>query len=277
MKNKVKKIVFDLKKKGYAIKKNIISKQKVKKYIKSLEKMNNYSKKNKFFLDELSHNGQVIIRDLVLRDPKVFLNIIDVPIVMEVLKDVFKDKFILDNIMASNSINTKKQYSKIHIDAHLPTKEFKNTTDMVVFFCLNDFTKENGCTKIWPKSHLSGIRIHHDKNYKKNSNKKFDYAEAPAGSCVFLLGQTWHQIGKNTNFKDRWGIIIHFKKWWIKPSTDYTNCGIKIFKTLTNIQKELFGFNSISPTFNFQKQTRILKTLRNINSVSKNYKKAKSF
>ena len=34
--------------------------------------------------------------------------------------------------------------------------------------CLDDFTKNNGATKIWPNSHLSGIRIHHDKaKFKK--------------------------------------------------------------------------------------------------------------
>ena len=90
-------------------------------------------------------------------------------------------------------------------------------------------------------------------------------------------GQTWHQIGRNINSKDRWGIIIHYKKWWIKPSTNYTKCGNNIFKKLNNKQKELFGFNSISPRFNFKKQTRVLKTLRKVEQLSKNYKKVINF
>ena len=277
MKKKINRIIYDLKKNGFAVEKNIISKKKTHKYINSLKELNDKTKGNKHFLDELSLNGQIIIRDLVLRNPNKFLEIIDVPLIMKVLETVFKDKFILDNIMASNSIYMKKQNSKIHMDAHLATKDFNNTSDIVVFFCINDFTKENGCTKVWPKSHLSGVRIQQDKNYDKYSKKKFKYLEAPAGSCIFLLGQTWHQIGRNINAKDRWGIIIHYKKWWIKPSTNYINCGKKIFNILNNKQKELFGFNSISPSFNFQKQTRVLKTLRKIEKLSKDYKKVINF
>ena len=277
MLQKTNKIVSELKKNGFAIQKNVISKSKAGKYIKSLEEINKSIRKNKYFLDELSINGQLIIRDLVLRSPNKFLDIIDVPLIMNVLKNIFQDKFILDNIMASNSVKVDKQNSKIHMDAHLPTKQFDNTSDVVIFFCLNDFTKENGCTKVWPKSHLSGIRIQQDKNYYKYSKKKFKYIEAPAGSCVFLLGQTWHQIGRNINSKDRWGIIIHYKKWWIKPSTNYTKCGNNIFKKLNNKQKELFGFNSISPRFNFKKQTRVLKTLRKVEQLSKSYKKVINF
>ena len=259
---------------GYSIVNNVISKKKSDQLIKSLESIYSKTKKNKFFSNELSQNGQIIIRDLVLRDPKNFLNIIDYKFVMKVLEGIFNEKFILDNIMASNSVNVASQSSLVHMDAHLPTKEFNNTSDVVVFFCLNDFTKENGATKIWPKSHLSGIRVQNEKNYKKMIRRNFKFAEAPKGSCIFVLGQTWHQIGRNINLNDRWGIIIHYKRWWIKPSTNYTKCGKKIFNKLNTKQKELFGFSSISPSFNFIKQTRVLKTLRDIKKVSKEYKKA---
>tara|TARA_B110000037_G_C17077730_1_gene488597 strand:- start:163 stop:1005 length:843 start_codon:yes stop_codon:yes gene_type:complete len=269
----ISKAVNEISSEGYCVVKNVITKKKSDQLIKSLEKTFIKTQKNNFFSSELSEYGQVVIRDLVLRDPKAFLNIIDNKFVMKVLENIFKDKFILDNIMASNSVNVPTQRSLVHMDAHLPTKEFINTSDLVVFFCLNDFTKENGATKIWPKSHLSGIRVQNDKNYKNIIKKKFKFVEAPKGSCIFVPGQTWHQIGKNINSKDRWGIIIHYKRWWIKPSTDYTKCGSKIFKKLNIKQKELFGFNCISPSFNFKKQTRVLKTLRDVKKLSKNYKK----
>ena len=94
------------------------------------------------------------------------------------------------------------------------------------------------------------------------------------GSLVFFLGQTWHKIGENFNKKDRWGILLHYKRWWIKPSTNFTKCGNKIFKILNTKQKKILGFNSISPQFDFKKNTRKLKTLRKISNVSKFYKKA---
>ncbi len=269
----ISKTVNEISSKGYCVVKNVITKKKSDQLIKSLEKTFIKTQKNNFFSSELSEYGQVVIRDLVLRDPKAFLNIIDNKFVMKVLENIFKDKFILDNIMASNSVNVPTQRSLVHMDAHLPTKEFINTSDLVVFFCLNDFTKENGATKIWPKSHLSGIRIQNDKNYSKLIKKRHKYVEAKKGSVIFFLGQTWHQIGKNTNSKRRWGILCHYKRWWIKPSTDWTKCGPYIYKLLNFKQKELFGFSSISPHFNLKKQFKTLKTLRKASSLSKEYSK----
>ena len=75
--------------------------------------------------------------------------------------------------MASNSINVKKKFKRIvHIDAHLATKDIDSTSDIVAIICLDDFTEKNRATKIWPKSHLSGIKIHKNKNKNKLINKK---------------------------------------------------------------------------------------------------------
>ena len=171
-------------------------------------------------------------------------------------------------------MNVKRSYfGLVHCDGHLPIKENKYSTDVIVLFCLNDFTKENGATKIWPKSHLSGIRIQNDKKYSSKIKDNYKYLEAKKGSVVFFLGQTWHQIGRNINSKKRWAVIAHYKRWWIKPSTDFTKCGSSIFKMLNNKQKELFGFNSMPPKFNFKKQVRVLKTLRKVTKINNKYPK----
>ena len=244
----------------------------LKKKIRSLEKLNQSLSKNKRFVDENSRNGQLIIRDLPLRDPKNFLKLIDKKLVMNVLKKIFNEEFILDNCQASGSINVKKNYKTlVHIDSHLPCNSPENTSDIVICYCLNNFTKENGATKIWPKSHLSSTRIQNDKNYNKKIKKKFVYGEAKKGSIIFFLGQTWHQIGKNTDSNIRWGILCHYKRWWIKPSTDWTKCGPKIFNLLNTQQKKLFGFTSISPKFNLKTKTRTLKTLRKSFQLNDNY------
>ena len=53
--------------------------------------------------------GQQIIRDLVLRDPETFLKLIDNKKIIKILGSIFNDSFILENIMASNSVNVKKK------------------------------------------------------------------------------------------------------------------------------------------------------------------------
>ena len=50
--------------------------------------------------------------------------------------------------MASNSILTKNNYKRLaHIDSHLPSKIIENTTDVVVCFCLDDFSKKQWSNK----------------------------------------------------------------------------------------------------------------------------------
>lgn len=258
------KIINKIKKDGFCIVKNIISIKQCDYLKKSVQKLSQNLKKNKHFKEEAADSGQMIIRDLVLRDPKSFLRIIDIKKIQFILEKIFKDQFILDNCMASNSVKIKKKKKNlVHIDSHLPIKEFHSTTDVVVLICLDNFFQENGSTKVWPGSHLSGLRAQNVK-ISKNKLKKFKHINAQKGSIVFFLGHLWHQIGRNRNAEDRWGILCHYKRWWIKPATDFTKCGKQIFNMLSENQKKIFGFNSISPKYNFKKQIRPLKTLRKI-------------
>ena len=270
-----KKISKKLKKEGYCVVDGFLSDKKCNKIKSKLVHIANGLKNNKYNIDERSKYGQVVVRDVVLRDPKEFLPLLDKKIILNVLDNIFNDKFILDNCMGSNSVNVDTNHSSlVHIDSHLPTKDPSLTSDVVVMYCFDNFKKENGATKIWPGSHLSGIRIQNDRNYKKNIKKKFKYVKSKKGAIIFFLGQSWHQIGKNITPDSRWGLLCHYKRWWIKPATDFTKCGKSIFKQLTSKQKELFGFTSISPSFNFKKKIRTLKTLRKIKSLSKTYAKA---
>jgi hypothetical protein len=268
----VKKINKVINNKGFVIIKNIFSKKYCENLKKEIFLLKNDLKNNPYFKDEGSSKGQFILRDLVLRNPNIFLRVVSNKFLVTVIESIFRDKFILDNIMASDSLNVKEKFSrKVHIDSQLPMRGVELATDVIVMICLDPFKKNNGATKLWPKSHLSGIRIHHSPNKLKNKHNNYKYLEAPQGSVAFILGQTWHQVGKNDSNETRMSIFLHYKRWWMKPSTDFTKCGKKIFNMLNNKQKELFGFNCISPSFNFKNKTKEIYTLRDINKVSKNY------
>ena len=278
MKKNFSYVKNELFKKGYCIVENYLNSTKCQKIIKEIESINNSNIKKQFVYKRNLERGQITIRDLVLIKPKSFLNLIDKKFILKVLSKVFDDKFILENIMASNSINVKNKYSaKIHCDSLLSTTNPRNSTDVVVMYCLDDFDKNNGATKVWPGSHLSDIRPHIDINNIKKKIKKFKYIKAKKGSIVFFLGQTWHQIGKNLNSKRRWSVIVHYRRWWMKPSTDFTKCGSAIYKKLNKTQKELFGFNSISPKFNFKNKSSKVKTLRKLNKFPKSYFQAQNY
>ena len=266
---KAKTLINKLNKDGYLILENVFSLSqcdkfkneiiKLKQKLKAIPELNDYKK------------GQFILRDLILRNPKVFLKAIDNKKILNILDQVYEDKYVLDNIMASNSEKVKNFSRKIHIDQQLPTPGLKYTTDVVSLICLDDFELSNGATKIWPGSHNSGVRIH-------KSSKKFKKKYKPKnlvmkkGSVAILLGQLWHQVGRNKSNHSRWSIFLHYKRWWMKTSTDFVKCGEIIFKILNNKQKELMGFTSIPPRFKINKGFSELYTLRKIKKLGKNYK-----
>ena len=104
--NKIKKILF---KEGYYKLERFLNDSFCKNLIKELVKEHKKLQKNKFFKDEASQKGQIIIRDLILRNPKKFLHLIDLKIIIKILDTVFDEPYILDNCMASNSVNVKKK------------------------------------------------------------------------------------------------------------------------------------------------------------------------
>ena len=113
---KINNTLYELEKKGYSIIPNVIKKKDCDFLKEKLEKLHKSLKNNPNFIDEGSKGGQIIIRDLVMRDPKIFLKCISLSKITNILNKIFNDKFILNNIMASNSLNVKNKFNrKIHL------------------------------------------------------------------------------------------------------------------------------------------------------------------
>ncbi|MES2330078.1 MAG: phytanoyl-CoA dioxygenase family protein [Bacteroidota bacterium] len=212
--------------------------------------------------------GQTVIYNAHLEDPDLFLPMIDIPEVLAVVEKVLGPNFILDTCAGSRSSVAEGKFGP-HIDGHLPISDFAQTTDVQMLICLDPFTETNGSTKVWPLSHKTGIRIHGTDWYKEQMPQPV-VLSAPRGTLVMFLGQTWHQIGLNVDNTRRWGLILQYRRWWMKPSFDYTKCGEAIFNKLNDTQKKLLGFTSRPPA---SADTRI-KTIMDINNLPKTYKEA---
>ena len=72
MKKKINLITNKLNKFGYCIVQNVLKNKECLDYLNSVKKLNKSITKDKNHQDELAKYGQIIIRDLVLRDPKTF-------------------------------------------------------------------------------------------------------------------------------------------------------------------------------------------------------------
>lgn len=247
-------ILLRLRENGYAVVESAIAKSACDMLSNKLEEISN--SRNSEEVDRNTSSGQLMIPNIDQIDPEQFLPLMSLDVIWDVLESVFLDAFILDGFHASDS-----GYADgiMHIDGHLPITFFDLTTDVVVIIAINDFTSQNGATHVVPKSHLSGIRIQEATEYAQIMTAKESVpVEAPAGSLIFLLGQTWHQIKAKINTDRRWGLLLHYKRWWIKPGQDFTTCGSEIYEKLNTRQKILYGFSTIPPPYrSLRKKTKL--------------------
>lgn len=80
-----------------------------------------------------------------------------------------------------------------------------------VIWAIDDFTFENGATRIWPAY--------------KDQSQAFEYnkddaiaAKMKKGSALIFLGSTRHCGGANISNEDRTGIIFSYSLGWLKPN-----------------------------------------------------------
>ena len=140
---------------------------------------------------------------------------------------------------------------QLHLDSNLPGKE-SYPLIMVVMIMLDDFNSHNGTTRLVPKSHK--------RDYYAEDGGVYDdeiLVEAPEGSVLVFNGALWHGGSEKLTQGSRWGIVLGFGRWFIKPSFDFAaNTPKTIYDILSEDQKELFGFKTKAPLDEFTRMTR---------------------
>jgi hypothetical protein len=85
-----------------------------------------------------------------------------------------------------------------------------------VMWAFNDFTAENGATRIVPGSHRF-LRAWH-----RPELTHWAQAIMPKGSAVFYLGSTWHGGGANRSKSPRTGLISTYCLGWLRSEENHT-------------------------------------------------------
>jgi ectoine hydroxylase-related dioxygenase (phytanoyl-CoA dioxygenase family) len=85
-----------------------------------------------------------------------------------------------------------------------------------VMWAFNDFTAENGATRVVCGSHRF-LRAWHRPDLTHSSQ-----AVMPKGSAVFYLGSTWHGGGANRSDSPRTGLINTYCLGWLRSEENHT-------------------------------------------------------
>jgi ectoine hydroxylase-related dioxygenase (phytanoyl-CoA dioxygenase family) len=109
-------------------------------------------------------------------------------------------------------------------------------------WALDDFTVDNGATRIIPGSHRWVER-------RPTETDPIVDAVMPAGSVLFYLGRAWHGGGANRTDRPRLGVILEYVASWLRPQENHLLAVPReIVADLPERLQELLGYN-IHPPF----------------------------
>jgi hypothetical protein len=255
------KLIRDILKDGYTIKKNFLSQKEIDFYLSKIQKI--YSKKKNIFKGLPKRDKKdKIIYNLQNKDLN-FVKLLNSPDIFRVCKYFLQDKYFRllppnrPNFILSY-YNARSSGSKLdlHIDSHIPY--LGNHVYMLqVAIILENQNEKNGCTVLKPKSHLSGKYTNRKETNLKKINSK-------AGDLVIWDSRIWHGTTKNTSRKTRWALIATFSCWWLKQSMDMVRSLPKnIFKRLSINEKIILGYCATIPI----DENDLLRTKKKISEI----------
>jgi ectoine hydroxylase-related dioxygenase (phytanoyl-CoA dioxygenase family) len=109
-----------------------------------------------------------------------------------------------------------------------------------VVWMLDDFTAENGATRVVPGSHARPEGPERDSVYPDEV-----LATAPAGTLLLFNTMAWHGGGPNRTERIRRGIHAHYCRSWVKPQRDHPrSMDAASLADATPLLIRLLGFHS---------------------------------
>jgi ectoine hydroxylase-related dioxygenase (phytanoyl-CoA dioxygenase family) len=106
---------------------------------------------------------------------------------------------------------------------------------------LDDFTEENGATRLIPGSHRW-------EPGRSPAGEDTIVAAMPAGSAMVYLGNLWHGGGANRTDRPRLGVILEYVSAWLRPQENHCLAVPReVASALPERLQELLGYNIYPP------------------------------
>lgn len=148
------------------------------------------------FLDPNESNVRVFY---LMQLDKIFLDLIQHPTAIEMVKSVLGPEFLISNFTANIARPGSKSMG-LHSDMSLVVPDpWKEIWALNVVWCLTDVYLENGATLYIPGSN----KWVYESEVPKNAKKLLKPFTAKAGSILVMDGRVWHTSGKNISQEDR--------------------------------------------------------------------------
>jgi ectoine hydroxylase-related dioxygenase (phytanoyl-CoA dioxygenase family) len=176
-----------------------------------------------------------------------FAAVAEHPVALRVMEDLLGPAFLLSNLTANiarpdrperdPARNLHHDVGFVDIAAPRPHEVPPYPIVGQIVWMLDDFTAQNGATRIVPGSHLARRWPS-----PEDSDRSVPMTGS-AGSALFFDGRLWHQTGTNESDSPRHALLAYYCLPWIRPQENWPAVLPEPFaSTLTPSLRALLGF-----------------------------------
>ncbi|KAJ9636460.1 hypothetical protein H2204_005293 [Knufia peltigerae] len=149
---------------------------------------------------------------------KIFLELIQHPTAIEMVKAVLGNDFLISNFTANIARPGSKSMG-LHSDMSLVVPSpWTNIWALNVIWCLTDVYFENGATLYIPGSN----KWEHQSQVPRNAKQLLKPFEAKAGSIIVMDGKVWHTSGENVSKQDRALLFGYYTAPFLRQQVNWT-------------------------------------------------------
>jgi ectoine hydroxylase-related dioxygenase (phytanoyl-CoA dioxygenase family) len=152
----------------------------------------------------------------LLNKGAVFRELLRHPVAKAMLSEVLGSPYLL-SYYAANIVRTPKIDQPLHSDVHyLPPELFTLCLQLNVFWLLDDYTPDNGATRVVPGSHRMP-----NTDLVRVDRSDAVQVEAPAGSLFAFDARLLHAGAPNTTGQSRRVIFAFYKSYFMRQNENY--------------------------------------------------------
>ena len=161
----------------------------------------------------------------------------------EVLREYFQGPYVLNSFGGLKNVKAGNENYAHVTNFHRDVRTYSpNLTLMInILIMLEDFTIENGATRLIPGSHK--------KKEKPSANElelKSKYITGKAGTFLLFDSNVWHAASPNTDGTPRRALTLSYTRPFVKPQMDYCKLVGENFSDDPRVM-EVIGFRSRVP------------------------------
>lgn len=205
--------------KGFSVEHNILDPGTCDKFSSKVEEVYKVQEKE-FGRESLEKINELDLARMPFTNDKAFFELFMHPVVIELAEKMLGNAFHLH--LQNGVINRpKKEHHQTSWHRDLPYQDWviSKPLGFNAFYCLTDFTNDNGATFFLPYSH----RLDHFPSTQFVSENEMQLV-APKGSVLFFDSMLYHRAGHNMTDQVRIGINNMFVVPILKQQVDIPSC-----------------------------------------------------